>query len=335
MPGRLYWIPALILWIVSTGWLFSTKIFPALAAGTPPDYDQLLPKTAVTRPEPVKWTIRWNDREIGWAVNKISRSFDGSGKIESSVQFEQLPVDDMLRDLMGVLGRFMGPATADIGELDLGVFTSLDFDNYGVLSHFETNVDVGTLANLLQIEGRMLDGKLDLAARIDSDGGQATEVYRNREISLPPNALVADTFSPRPKLANLRVGQTWTFQSYQPLMPHSPLSLIEARVEREELVEWNGAMVRTLKVVFQKDSGSGISSTRRPLSETWVMRDGTVLRQDLWIASVKVQFIRDAIQADAESPNVLPLDDEPSETASGDVDEEGAEMSPAAGAEAV
>ena len=118
-------------------------------------------------------------------------------------------------------------------------------------------------------------------------------------------------------------------------MPHSPLSLIEARVEREELVEWNGAMVRTLKVVFQKDSGSGISSTRRPLSETWVMRDGTVLRQDLWIASVKVQFIRDAIQADTESPNVLPLDDEPSETASGDVDEEGAEMSPAAGAEAV
>ena len=48
-----------------------------------------------------------------------------------------------------------------------------------------------------------------------------------------------------------------------------------------------------------------------------------------------MQFIRDAIQADAESPNVLPLDDEPSETASGDVDEEGAEMSPAAGAEAV
>lgn len=335
MPGKVYWIPALILWIVSTGWLFSTKILPALAAGTPPNYDQLLPKTAVTQPQPVKWTIRWNDREIGWAVNKITRSFDGSGKIESNVQFEQLPVDDMLRDLMGVLGRFVGPSTADIGELDLRVFTSLDFDNYGVLSHFETNVDVGTLTNLLQIEGRMLDGKLDLAARIDAGDEKATEVYRNREIALPPNALVADTFSPRPKLANLHVGQTWTFQSYQPLMPHSPLSLIEARVDREELVEWNGAMVRTLKVVFQKDSGSGISSTRRPVSETWVMRNGTVLRQDLWIANAKVQFVRDSLQAESEPHEMQHHDDEQAETIADDMSLEEASVSSAFGVLAV
>lgn len=292
MPSRAYWIPALILWFASTGWLLSTKILPALTAGNPPDYGQILPRTAKT-PEPVKWSIRWNGRNIGWAENRITRSFDGTGRIVSEVQFEQLPVDEMVREFMGILGRFAAPLTGEIGMLDLRVFTEMNFDNYGSLSDFETSVDVGTLEALLQLDGHVIDDKLDLAARIRPDADTSNEIFRNREIVLPPDALFADTFSPRPKLANLHVGQTWSFQSYQPLMPHSPLTLIEARVDREELVEWNGKMMRTYKVVFKKDSGSGISSTRRPVSETWVTRDGTVLRQDLWIASVKVQFVRE------------------------------------------
>ena len=292
MPSRAYLIPAFVLWVAATGWLLSTKIWPALSSGSPPDYEDLLPKTAINDPVPVKWSIRWKGKNIGWAENKITRSFDGTGRIASEVKFEQLPVEDMIRDVMGVLGRFTKPLTADIGVLDLHVFTNLDFDHYGALSDFETRVDVGSLDELLRIEGRVSDDLLELAAFVKSDGENPSEIYRNKEIRLPPDALVADTFSPRPKLANLRVGQTWTFQSYQPLMPHSPMSLIEAKVESEELIEWNGAMSRARKVVYRKDSGSGISSTRRPVSETWVTYDGTVLRQDLWLANVKVQFIR-------------------------------------------
>lgn len=301
MPSRTYWIPALILWFASMGWLVSTKILPALSAGNPPDYGQLLPNTAVRDPEPIRWSIRWNGKNIGWAENKITRSFDGTGRIVNEVNFEQLPVDEMLRDVMGVLGRLAGPLTGEIGPIDMHVVTNLDFDNYGVLSRFTTKVDIGTLLELLLIEGHVKDDKLDLAARVKSDGENATEVYRRKEVKLPPDALVADTFSPRPKLANLRVGQTWTFQSYQPLMPHSPLTLIEAKVEGEELVEWNGKMTRARKVVFRKDPGSGISSTRRPVSETWVTFDGTVLRQDLWLANVKVQFVRDESQSSVNS----------------------------------
>ena len=193
---------------------------------------------------------------------------------------------------MGIFGRFAGKMTGEIGPLDLYVLTNLDFDNYGELRRLNTRVDIGSLEELLSIDGIVKEDTLDLAARLKTDGTQEREVYRDREIKLPPDALVADTFSPRPKLANLKVGQTWTFQSYQPLMPHSPLTLIEAKVTGKELIEWQGRMVRVMKVVFQKDSGSGISTTRRPVSETWVTKDGTVLRQDLWLASVKVQFIR-------------------------------------------
>ena len=292
MPTRSYWIPAAVLWFASTGWLFSTKILPTLTKGTPPAYSDLLPRTAVRAPEPIRWSIRWNGKEIGRATNKITREFDGTGRITSEVKFNQLPVDDLIRDAMGIFGRFAGKMTGEIGPLDLYVITNLDFDNYGELRRLNTRVDIGSLEELLSIDGIVKEDTLDLAARLKTDGTQEREVYRDREIKLPPDALVADTFSPRPKLANLKVGQTWTFQSYQPLMPHSPLTLIEAKVTGKELIEWQGRMVRVMKVVFQKDSGSGISTTRRPVSETWVTKDGTVLRQDLWLASVKVQFIR-------------------------------------------
>ena len=214
MPSRAYWIPALILWFASTGWLLSTKIMPALSAGKPPAYGELLPRTAVTDPEPVRWAIRWDGQEIGWAENKISRSSDGTGQILNEVQFVQLPVEEMLKDVLGVMGSLAAPIVGDIGPLDLSVVTALNFDNYGVLSHFETDVDVGTLKELLRIEGHVRGEKLDLTAHIKSESDRPQQVFRKKEIALPPDALVADTFSPRPKLANIRVGQTWTCLLY-------------------------------------------------------------------------------------------------------------------------
>lgn len=300
MPSRIYWMPALVLWFAAMGWLFSTKILPTLTGGQPPAYVDLLPKTEVIVPVPIRWSIRWNGREIGWAENKITRSSDGTGKIVSEVNFQQLPVDEMLRDLMGAIGRLAAPMIGEIGNVDLQVLTSLDFDHYGVLSSLETKVNVGELEELLRIQGQVTGEKLDLRAIVNM-GDSENVIYRDKEIHLPPDALLADSFSPRPKMANLRVGQTWTFQSYQPMMPHNPLTLIQAEVEREELLEWNGQIVRTRKVAFRRDSGSGISSTRKPISEVWVRRDGTVLRQDLILANVKVQFVR---TPQASSPEV-------------------------------
>lgn len=315
MPSRTYWMPALVLWFASMGWLLSTKVLPTLTNGQPPDYGDMLPKTEVVNPDPVRWSIRWNSKEIGWAENKITRSLDGTGRIRSEVRFDELPVDQMLQDLLGVIGRFAGPMIGDIGIIDLTVLTSLDFDHYGVLNRLDTKVTVGDLEDLLHVQGQVSGEKLDLRARVRT-GNETTDIYRDKEIHLPPDALLTDSFSPRPKLANLRVGQTWTFQSYQPLMPHNPLTLIQAKVEREELLEWNGQMVRTRKVAFSRDSGSGISSTRKPVAELWVQKDGTVLRQDLMLANVKVQFIRVKPKAPAK-PAVVRKDEQPSEVVSG------------------
>ena len=126
----------------------------------------------------------------------------------------------MLVLLIFVLVLACAPLTGgEIGPIDLRVLTVLDFDNYGMLSRFDTKVDVGDLDELLRIEGNVNGELLDLVARVEMSAQEPTEIFRRKEIRLPPDALVADTFSPRPKLTNLRVGQKWTFQSYRPLCP--------------------------------------------------------------------------------------------------------------------
>ena len=145
MPSRGYLIPALVLWFVSTGWLVKTKILPTLTSGSPPEYEEILPRRAVTL-EPVRWAIRWNERDIGWAENRISRSIDGTGSVVSEVQFEQLPVADLVNDVLGVVGRLTGSLLMkDLGPIDLRVVLKLSFDHDGALHRFDTLVGVGTI----------------------------------------------------------------------------------------------------------------------------------------------------------------------------------------------
>lgn len=292
MVSRTYLFSALILWLASTTWLVTSKILPALTTGKPPDYSDLLPRKQAS-PEPVMWQILWNGENIGWAQNQISRRVDGTGTLRSEVQFEQLPVDRILKDVLGVLGTFTTALRGEIGPLELRVLTTMNFDHLGYLTRFETDVDVGGMEGLMQIQGHVLEEKLSMTASVNIEG-QPREIVTKKEIHLPAESIIADSFSPRPRFSKLRVGQKWTFQSYRPLMPHRPMELIEASVEQEELLEWNGRVVKARKVVYRRDAGSGLSSTRRPMSEIWVARDGTVLRQDLWLANVRIQFLRAA-----------------------------------------
>jgi hypothetical protein len=64
-------------------------------------------------------------------------------------------------------------------------------------------------------------------------------------------------------------------------------------------MEWNGQLFRAKVVAYRSDAGSGLSSARKPVSLVWVKNDGTVIRQDMSLASVRVQFIRQP----SESPS--------------------------------
>jgi hypothetical protein len=277
--------------------LLTTKVLPPLTAGSAPDYGETLPDRPERR-RTVCWDIRWNDRTVGWASNEVVRHVDGTGEALSTVQFENLSLDQMIHEVFGDLGALMRPLVADVSgvRLDLRVVTSLAFDHHGALHHFDTKVDVGSLRQVLQIDGKVRGNRLRLTAYAIDTPGSADELYR-KEIDLPPGGLIMDSISPRPKLERLRVGQSWTFQSYRPFMPYNPLQIIQATVERTEVIDWNGQLVKTFLVTYRQDAGSGITATRQPVCQLWVRQDGAVLRQLLGFASLRVQFNRTADDA--------------------------------------
>ena len=306
MPSRTYWIPALILWFVSTGWLVSSKILPALDAGSPPDYEELLPATAVNDPEPVKWSIRWKGKNIGWAENRISRSFDGTGRIVSEVQFEQLPVDEMIRDVMGVLGRFTNNLTGELGVIDLRVFTNLDFDNYGEFSNFETRVDVGSMASLLKIEGRVLGGQTG-SCRPHPRRRQRTE----RSVSEPRDRTSSQRLVRRYVLA-----ATTAFQP--PCWSDMDVPVVSATNAAQPAHAHRGTcgtggvdgMAGQDGSRFSRCVSKGLWQRNQFHAKTRQRIVGNAgrnryYRQDLWLANVKVQFLR-AAEADDAGDRSLP-----------------------------
>ena len=108
---RSWWYNAavLVFWLVSMGWLLTTKVVPPLLTGSAPSYRDLLP-TDVGESPPVYWTIVWNQQPLGWARNRFTRRGDGTGAIESEIAFEDLPVADLLDQLLGALGKFLRTA---------------------------------------------------------------------------------------------------------------------------------------------------------------------------------------------------------------------------------
>ena len=288
---RPYLAVVLLLWAASLTWLVKTRIWPTLFTGSPPTYAESLPSAPESSRE-VCWSILYEGQSIGQAYNRITRHRDGTGFLSGIVQFEKLPVKRLMRDLLGPLGAIAAPRIleGDESELNLAIRTDLGFDNYGQLHRFETSVDVRGIRGFVTVEGRVIDDLLHIVARAPASD-DPIELFRD-QVQLPPAGLVADTFSPRPHLAQLKVGQSWIIQSYRPFLPHSPLELIEATVEREEVIEWRGQIVRTMRVAYRRDAGSGLTTAREPVSQMWVRRDGEVLRHDVQLATVRMQFIR-------------------------------------------
>jgi hypothetical protein len=112
-------------------------------------------------------------------------------------------------------------------------------------------------------------------------------------VYLPQDALVGDALSPQTRLPKLRVGQTWTVPVYSPFRPpRCPLEILQATVERNEGITWNGRKVEAWLVVYSSDPGAGLDSAKTSRGKLWVRHDGTVLKQELMILSSRLSFVR-------------------------------------------
>ena len=79
---------------------------------------------------------------------------------------------------------------------------------------------------------------------------------------------------------------------YRPFPPNSPLQIVQAKVERNEVYVWNNQSLRAFQVVYRDDAGSGITLAREPIGKMWVREDGEVLQQDARLANMHFRCIR-------------------------------------------
>jgi hypothetical protein len=294
----------LVAWLASMSWLFVAKILPTLQGGDPPDYSTTVAESAESA-QPTVWRITWKDRRIGTAAGDARRQARGTAR-RYVVQFEHMPLQMMLSEAFGAFGSVFFGRTAKQSsegrggsawtgehplEVDMLLATEMRFDKEQRFTSFQTIVDLGEMKGFLRLRGRTDErGKLLLTTRIGSVGGK--EKSLRHELDLPTNAIINDSFAPRPELKNLRVGQKWTIPVYRPFPPNSPVQIVAAHAERHELILWDGHDVETILVVYRDEAGSGLNATREPIAREWVRSDGVVLQHEVRWSGTNIRFER-------------------------------------------
>ncbi len=295
--SRLFPCGVILCWLLSMGWLISTKIVPLSLEGPPPDQRILGPGTeeATTL---MRWRIRWNDQDIGSARTESQRVPRGRGMVLSEVRLRDIPVAAIARDLFGPLSAVVGVTAekeADV-RVSLLAATEMHFDPRGMLERFSSAVRIDGLGELFRLEGAVGDRRLRLIVRAGKDlpaaGVVTSPVLYSHEYEIDPEVTIADSLSPQPRLANLHVGQTWTFPTFRPFPPHQTMRLVQARVLRQEVMVWDADVEPLFVVAFSELGGSGLTAAAEPFSHLWVREDGTVVLQRVKLANMQLEFRR-------------------------------------------
>ena len=281
MSSRWFNIAVVLLWLASMGWLITEKVLPPMLIGEPPT----LSAAADTPGEahvPVSWQLYLDDQPLGWATSHTVRQPQDLVELRSRVHLDRFPIKELAPAwLLPILEPLGGPE----GNMPVDTDSTVELTG-GRLKGFRTTVHLGSLHDAILLSGVAKGKELEVSVRLN-DFAYTTTTPMSGE------ALIGDGLSPRSRLARLHVGQTWTEPIYSPFHPpNSPLQILQAEVEREESISWNGEIVRAMLVVYRNDPGSASNASRMPRGRAWVRDDGAVLRQEILVLGSRLVFVR-------------------------------------------
>jgi hypothetical protein len=272
-----YALLVVVFWLVTTGWLFVTKIIPTLLPGTPPGYQALY--TTDGRLLPVAWTVQLDGETLGWATSRADRLAAGGMRVESLLHFDRLPLDEVLPAWTRLLVRQSFPQST---VLTLEAAGRLEINGKGQLTSFSSTIDLPDGMDRILLTGTVEDGDVTIVVR------SGAMVYETKRF-LPENMAIGDELSPQASLPGLHAGRRWTVPIYSPLRPaQAPIEILHADVGEPETTIWEGQPVTVHVVTYRDDP----SSHRAPRAKMWVDRTGRVLRQEAMTMGRRLTFVR-------------------------------------------
>lgn len=273
MGNRIFVAVVLLLWASTMSWLVVEKILPPFFSGEPPTHGVRQEKV------PVCWEIECGGQHVGYAVRQAVPGAQSSTEVHSRVLLKNIPLKEMAP-------QWMSGIVADLGPIRLDSRTKLMLDSFGTLSSFDTKVQLNDMPLLVKVFGRVNDGELYI--KFLSSGV-------SHEVRFPfPDAKQLDgELIPEPKLLQIYVGRKWQVEMFSLFRPPSDaLTLLQAEVVEEETIRHREGNLRTRRIEYRDLSAAGVAADHTLRAAVWVADDGSVVRQDFYLANTKLRFER-------------------------------------------
>jgi len=265
----------LVFWLVTSGWLMTSKIAPTWTAGAPPvpvvDRDD--------RPVPVAWTVRWNASTLGWALAESRRTPGGGVLVENRLHFENLRLDEIVPALTSPLLRNLMPTA---GTVSFDAWGRINLEPSGHLRSFVSMVSIPGSKDPLLLNGTVAGDTVHIHAK-------AGDLVYDTSRRLPQQLVISDALTPQATMPGLYEGRRWMQPVINPLRAaNAAIEVLHAVVEPEETLYWDGQLMQTHVVAFRRDpTGDG-----EPGCRLWVDRSGRVLRQEATLLNARLTFER-------------------------------------------
>jgi hypothetical protein len=188
----------------------------------------------------------------------------------------------------------------------------MQFDHFGQLQGFECLVYEDVWGECIRMQGSVRDEQLFVQAYLmiseGAGAGRKEPVYQTK-LPLPSDTIVVDSLAPRPRFGRLRVGQSWTFETYNPFRPTRPLQCVVAKVIGRQTLRVRERDERTFHVRYIEADDDGLS-LERDLGELWVTDSGEVFRQTMRWGTMELAFerVEDAVDVLTEPRQASPAD---------------------------
>jgi len=273
MANRIFIASIVALWLGSMTWLVVERILPSFVSGQPPVLENYQTN------EVVAWSVHWSGERVGYAASVRMEGVAGTTELHNRILLDDVPLIDLAP-------LWMRHVAGDIGNISFDATTRMEFDSLENFSAFESRISLNEMPAVLNVSGRVDDSNLELNIR-------SNNISYPISIYMPDRRALNEALFPDARLPLLYEGRVWSEEVFSPLhAPNDPIEIVQVEAVSTEMMEIQGEIRRVMRVEYRGRVGPGVNKNAQLQAISWVKRNGTVLRHDVFIGGSELRFER-------------------------------------------